>query len=369
MQATTVTSADEKEMCFRGLLAFADPPKAGVPEAIDELAGLGISVRLITGDNHLAARQVAAGVGLDTSELLTGGEIDTMSDAELAHRCSTVAVFAEVEPLQKERIVAALRAAGETVGFLGDGINDAAALDAADVGISVDTAVDVAKQSAAIVLLDKDLAVVADGVRLGRETFANTLKYVRVTVSANFGNMLSMAGAAAFLPFLPLLPRQILLLNFMSDIPGTMIAADAVDPEQVERPRAWDIAGIRRFMIAFGVVSSVFDIATFIVLRAVFDAGPQLFRSGWFVESTATELAVMLVLRTSRSFWRSRPGGALLWSSIAVAALTIVLPYSPAAPTVGLVGLPLRLLAVLAGLTAVYVAANELVKRRVLLTS
>ena len=276
-----------------------------------------------------------------------------------------MAVFAEVDPLHKERIVRALRANGETVGFLGDGINDAAALHAADVGISVDTAVDVAKQTAAIVLLDKSLDVVADGVRLGRRTFANTLKYVRVTTSANFGNMLSMAAAAAFLPFLPLLPRQILLLNFLSDIPGTTIAADAVDPEQLEAPRAWDIGSIRRFMIVFGLVSSAFDMLTFLVLRVVFDAGPELFRSGWFIESTATELAVMLVLRTARPFWRSRPGRALLTSSVVVAAVTIALPYSALAEPLGLVDVPIRILATLAGLTVLYVAVNEVTKRRV----
>jgi Mg2+-importing ATPase len=273
-------------------------------------------------------------------------------------------VFAEVAPSHKERIVRALRAAGETVGFLGDGINDAPALHAADVGISVDTAVDVAKQSAAIVLLDKSLAVVADGVRLGRQTFANTLKYVRVTTSANFGNMLSMAAAAAFLPFLPLLPRQILLLNFLSDIPGTTIAADTVDPEQLARPRAWDIRSIRTFMIVFGLVSSVFDGLTFLALRLGFDAGAALFRSGWFIESTATELAVMLVLRTSRPFWRSRPGHALVVTSVAVAAITVALPYTPLADPLGFVPVPLRVLGTLAALTVIYVVANEIAKRR-----
>lgn len=240
-----VAVADEAEMTVRGLLAFADPPKPGASDAIGELAALGVSVRLVTGDNRLAARQIAAEVGLRTDNALTGAQIDQLDDHELAGLVGDVAVFAEVDPLHKERLVIALRARDETVGFLGDGINDTAALHAADVGISVDTAVDVAKQTAAIVLLDKSLDVVADGVRLGRRTFANTLKYIRVTTSANFGNMLSMAVAAAFLPFLPLLPRQILLLNFLSDIPGTTIAADDVDPEQLERPRAWDIHSIR----------------------------------------------------------------------------------------------------------------------------
>jgi P-type Mg2+ transporter len=273
-------------------------------------------------------------------------------------------VFAEVEPLHEERIVQALRRAGQVVGFLGDGINDAAALHAADVGISVEGAVDVAKQSAAIVLLDKSLAVVADGVRLGRQTFANTLKYVRVTTSANFGNVLSMAAAAGLLPFLPLLPRQVLLLNFLSDVPAMTIAGDAVDPEQLQRPRAWKLRSVRQFMIVFGLLSSVFDLLTFLTLRLGFGADAELFRSGWFIESTVTELAVMLVLRTNRPFWRSRPGRALLLTSIAVAAVTTLLPYSPLAGLLGLAAVPAGILAALVGLTALYVIANEGIKRR-----
>ncbi|GAB1646325.1 magnesium-translocating P-type ATPase [Krasilnikovia sp. MM14-A1259] len=359
---TTVTVADETDMTVVGLLAFHDRPKPGAAEAVADLAALGISVRMVTGDNRLAAAQVAGQVGL-TGPVLTGAEIDRLSDADLDAQVARTNVFAEVEPLHKQRLVTALRADGTTVGFLGDGINDAAALHTADVGISVDTAVDVAKQSAAIVLLDKDLAVVADGVRLGRQTFANTLKYVRVTTSANFGNMLSMAAAAAFLPFLPLLPRQILLLNFLTDIPGTTIATDTVDPEQVRRPRAWNIASIRTFMLVFGVLSSVFDIATFLVLRWGFHAPAAFFRTGWFVESAATELVVMLVLRTSRPFFRSRPGWALLASSGIVAAIVLALPYTPLAGPLGLTPLTAAVLVVLGLLTAGYVAANEIAKR------
>jgi len=355
--------ADEAQLTLRGLLAFLDPPKPGAAEAIGRLAGLDVSVRLVTGDHRLAAGKLAAAVGLQAGELLTGGDIDRLDDAALADRAAGTQVFAEVEPLHKERIVRALRRHGQVVGFLGDGINDAAALHAADVGISVDTAVDVARQAAAIVLLDKSLAVVADGVRLGRQTFANTLKYIRVTTSANFGNVLSMAVAAGFLPFLPLLPRQILLLNFLSDIPGTTIAGDSVDPEQVQRPRAWDLRSVRTFMVVFGLLSSVFDVLTFLALRLLFGAGATLFRSGWFIESTVTELAVMLVLRTNRPFWRSRPGRALLVSSAAIAAVTVALPYSPLAGPLGLAAVPAGILAVLAGLTALYVAANEAAKR------
>jgi len=356
------TVADETGMTLVGLLAFADPPKSDAASAIRNLADLGISVRLITGDNRLAAAYISGQVGL-TGEPLLGPDIERMSDDELAERASRTQVFAEVEPLHKERVVRALRTSGTVVGYLGDGINDAPALHAADVGISVDTAVDVAKQSASIVLLEKDLSVVADGVRRGRRTFANTLKYVRVNTSAAFGNVLSMTAAAAFLPFLPLLPRQILLLNFLSDIPYTTIATDRVDPEQIQRPRAWNLRTVRNFMIVYGVLSSVFDVATFLTLRLGFGAGPEVFRTGWFIESTATELAVLLVLRTNRPFLRSRPARALLISSALLAAVTVALPYTPLARPLGFVPLTGVILATLAGLTIVYVLANEVVKR------
>nr|WP_297429619.1 magnesium-translocating P-type ATPase [uncultured Actinotalea sp.] len=359
---TAVIAGDERDLRLEGLLTFTDPPKEGVAGTLTTLAGLGISVRVVTGDNAVAARVLAQRVGLPHDEVLTGARIAATSDDELPALLRDVHVLAAVQPVQKERVVAALRRAGETVGYLGDGINDAPALHAADVGVSVDAAADVAKQAAAIVLLDKDLGAVADGVRLGRRTFANTVKYIRVTISANFGNMLSMAAAAAFLPFLPLLPRQILLLNFLSDIPATTIAGDRVDPEQERRPGQWDIAALRRFMIRFGVVSSVFDVLTFLVLVRVFRADAVTFRSAWFVESTATELAALLVLRTGRPAWRSRPSRLLVLTSAAVGAVVVVLPFSPLAPALGLAPLPGVLLLALVGLTAAYVGANEAVK-------
>jgi Mg2+-importing ATPase len=272
-------------------------------------------------------------------------------------------VVAEVDPLHKQRILQALSSAGHDVGFLGDGINDALALRAADVGISVDTAADVAKESAAIVLLDKDLGVLLAGIRLGRRCFANTLKYVFVTTSANFGNMLSMAAAALVLPFLPMLPRQILLLNFLSDIPGMTIASDEVDDEQVRRPTQWDIRLVRTVMVVFGLVSSAFDVLTFVTLRAWFGAEAELFRAGWFVVSVGTELLAMLVLRTRRPFVRSRPGAALLWSSVGVAAAAWVLPYTALGDSLGFdppgMLTALALMAVLVG----YAMATELAKR------
>ncbi|MGE3798065.1 MAG: magnesium-translocating P-type ATPase, partial [Thermomicrobiales bacterium] len=360
--ASVPTVLDERDMVFAGFVLFSDPPKPGVEGELAELAALGISVRMITGDNRLAAAHAAVAVGIPSSTVVTGAAVDEMNDLQLSEIAASVDIFAEIEPIQKQRIVRALQASGAVVGFLGDGINDAAALHAADVGISVDTAVDVAKQSAAIVLLEKQLSVIADGVRLGRVTFANTMKYINVTTSANFGNMLSMAAAAAFLPFLPLLPRQILLLNFLSDVPGMTIARDQVDAELVERPQAWDIGSIRSFMILFGMISTVFDLTTFAVLRIGFDAEADLFRSGWFIESTMTELAVMLVLRTRKPFFRSRPGQALLVSSLLVAVITLALPFSPLADILGFQRLSMLIISSLVLITVCYIAATELAK-------
>lgn len=364
--AIDVQPQDEAELDFAGFLCFADPPKAGAGAAITELRSLGVAIKLITGDNRFAAAHAATAVGLDPTELVTGDALAGLDDAGLDEVVRRAVVFAEIDPLHKESVVAALRRSGHIVGFLGDGINDAPSLRAADVGISVDTAVDVAKHSASVVLLDKDLGVLAEGIRQGRQVFANTLKYVQVTISANFGNMVSMAAAAAVLPFLPLLPRQILLLNFLSDIPGTTIAADRVDPEAVAAPHGWDTGGLRRFMVTFGLISSLFDILTFAVLRLGLDAGPGLFRTGWFIESTATELAVMLVLRTRRRAWRSRPGRALVASSLLVAAITVGLPFSVARHDLGLVRPSLGVLGALVAITVAYVAATEAAKRRAL---
>ncbi|HEX7405215.1 MAG TPA: magnesium-translocating P-type ATPase [Candidatus Nanopelagicaceae bacterium] len=361
--ALAITVNDEVEMTLEGLLVFQDPPKADAREAIQELASLGIDLYLITGDNPLAAKSIAGQVGLKIEIVLTGNDVAAMDDSQLTAKVKECRVFAEVDPLQKERIVRALRTGGATVGYFGDGINDAAALHAADVGISVDTAVEVAKNAASIVLLDKDLRVVAEGVRLGRRTFVNTMKYVRVGVSAAFGNVVSMAIADVFLPFLPLLPMQILLLNFMTDFPALAISGDSVDPENISSPSAWNMKSIRRFMILFGLLSSVFDILTFVILRAGFGASAVLFRSGWFVESTLTELTVMLVLRTSRRFWKSRPGKGLLWSSAILAILAIALPYTPLGTLIGLKALPLLLLLILFGMIGVYAALNEVAKK------
>jgi Mg2+-importing ATPase len=317
---------------------------------------------MVTGDNRLAATHVAAAVGLDAGRLITGDEVEKLDDDTLALQVRNVDVFAELNPVLKVRVVRAFRHSGHTVGFLGDGINDAPALHAADVGISVDNATDVAKDAASIVLMEKDLEVLMRGVRLGRTTFANTLKYVFVTTSANFGNMASMAGAALLLPFLPLLPMQILLLNFLSDLPATTISGDSVDPEQVEKPEAWDIHSIRDFMVVFGLISSLFDFITFGVLRFAFDATHELFRSGWFLESLGTELAVMLVLRTRRRFYRSRPSTLLIVTSALTAFLGLLLVTTPLGDPLGFVPVQAPLLLCLGGLLIAYVLATELGK-------
>jgi len=361
--AERITKADERAMVFLGFLVFYDPPKAGIDATLAELRRLDIGLKIIPGDNRLVAAAVSRRVGLGESTIVTGPELHHMSDEALRRRASGVDIFAEVEPNQKERIILALQKAGHVVGYLGDGINDAPALHAADVGISVNSAVAVAKEAARIVLLEKELAVLVEGVRQGRATFANTLKYVFITTSANFGNMVSMAGVSLFLPFLPLLPKQILLTNFLSDIPAMTIATDRVDAELVGRPRRWNIAVIRNFMVTFGLVSSLFDYLTFGALLWLLQATTEQFRTGWFLESVLTELLIMLIIRTQRPAFASRPGRYLLISTLAVALVTVAIPFSPLAAPLGLVPLPPAFLAVLGGITALYVVLSELTKR------
>jgi len=275
-----------------------------------------------------------------------------------------VDLFAEVEPNQKERIILAFKKAGHVVGYLGDGINDASALHAADVGISVDAAADVAKSAADIVLLKKDLSVLARGVLEGRRTFANTLKYVYMATSANFGNMFSMAAASLVLPFLPLLPKQILLTNLLTDFPEMAIATDSVDQPMLDKPRRWDVRAIRRFMLAFGPLSSVFDLATFAVLLLVLHASPQQFRTGWFLESVISACLIVLVLRSRRSFLASRPGKWLVAATLAVIAVTLALPFTPLAALFDFAPLPLLFFPVLIGIVTMYMLSAELAKRR-----
>jgi Mg2+-importing ATPase len=355
--------SDECDLIFRGFLIFFDPPKPSVEQTLRDLTRLGVQVKIITGDNRLVATHVAETVGLPVSGLLTGAEIGTMSDEALWQRAKTTTIFAEIDPNEKERIILALRKMGHVVGYMGDGINDAPALHAADVGISVDTAVDVAKEAADFVLLKQDLDVLRQGIEEGRRTFANTLKYVFTTTSANFGNMFSMAGASLFLPFLPLLAKQILLNNFLSDFPSLTIATDNVDPELVEKPRRWDIKFIRDIMIIFGLISSVFDFLTFGVLIYIVKAAPAEFRTGWFVESLMTELLITLVLRTRRSIFKSKPSFYLWLSTLAVTIVAVAIPYLPFGPLLGFTPLPLYALLLLLVITALYVVVSEVAKR------
>ncbi len=359
---TGTSAGDELGMTFEGFLAFADPPRADAGQVVLALRELGIRLQIITGDNRAVAARVARAVGIEAPVVVSGAELHTLSDAALFARVGSVDVFAEVEPNQKERIILAQKKAGNVVGFLGDGINDATALHAADVGISVDSAADVAKEAAEIVLLEHDLAVVLDGVREGRATFANTLKYIYITTSANFGNMLSMAGATLFLPFLPLLPRQILLNNFLSDFPAMTIATDHVDAAQVARPQRWDVKRIRNFMFVFGGISSVFDFMTFGFLLWLGET-QDIFRAGWFLVSLLTELVILLVMRTHQPFHKSKPSTALLVSTIATAGVTLLLVILPVGGPFGLVPLPPLVLLGCLGITAAYATASELAKQ------
>jgi P-type Mg2+ transporter len=355
--------SDECDLTFQGFLLFFDPPKKGVQRVLADLRQRGVQLKIITGDNDKIARHVAEAVNLPDIRITTGRQLQNMRDEALWHVVEQTTIFAEVDPNQKERLILAMKKTGHVVGYMGDGINDAPALHAADVSISVDTAVDVAKEAADFVLLRQDLGILREGIDEGRVTFANTLKYVLTTISANFGNMFSMAGASALLPFLPLLAPQILLNNFLSDIPATTIASDNVDPEWVEKPRRWDTVFIRDYMVLFGLVSSIFDFATFGVLLLLFRAAPAEFRTGWFIESLLSELVIALVVRTRHLFFRSRPGTLLLGSTVAIIAIALVLPYLPFMGVFGFVALPAPLMLSVVGLTGLYVIATEVAKK------
>ncbi len=362
-RSTPYTRDDEQALNFDGFLLFMDPPKPDVRQTIHDLAQRGVQLKIVTGDNHKVAQHLALALALPAGHVITGSELNAMGEAALMHVVAQTTVFAEVDPNQKERIILALQKTSHVVGYMGDGINDALALHAADVGISVDTAVDVAKDAADFVLLRKDLGILRRGIDEGRRTFANTLKYILTTISANFGNMASMAVASVFLPFLPLLASQILLNNFLSDIPAAAIASDRVDKEWMDKPRRWDTTFIRDYMVVFGLLSSVFDLLTFATLLWVFHAAPEAFRTGWFVESLLTELVIALVVRTRRPAYRSRPGNWLLGSTLAVVAVALLLPYLPFSSVFGFVPLPAPLLLGVVVLTLAYVAAVEATKQ------
>ncbi|MEY4168385.1 MAG: Magnesium-transporting ATPase, P-type 1, partial [Acidobacteriota bacterium] len=358
------STTDETAMTLIGFLLFFDPPRPEAAQTIESLNRLGVELKIITGDNRRVALHVAAEVGLEVRGLLTGAEMSRLHDEALWQQAERTTIFAEVDPNQKERIITALRKMGHVVGYLGDGINDAPALHAADVGVSVDTAVDVAREAADFVLLEHSLDVLRLGIEEGRRIFANTLKYVFTTTSANFGNMFSMAGLSLFLPYLPLLPTQILLNNFLSDFPAMTIASDDVDQEMIDQPRRWDVRFIRDFMVVFGLVSSIFDYLTFGFLLLVVKVGESEFRTGWFVESLLTELVILLVVRSRRPLGQSRPGRYLWLSTLLVAVLTILLPYLPGAGRLfNFVPLSWPVMLTLVVITLLYVVASEMAKR------
>ena len=353
---------DETELVFGGFAAFEDPPKASAAEAVRALTASGVTVKVVTGDNELVTQHVCAELGLPVAGVLTGSEIQEMSDPALAARAEGVNLFCRVTPPQKNRIIQALRSRRHVVGYLGDGINDAPSIHSADVGISVDGAVDVAKEAADLILLDHDLGVVHRGVLEGRRTFGNIMKYVMMGTSSNFGNMFSMAGGTLLLPFLPMLPVQILVNNFLYDISEIPIPLDSVDPDSLERPRHWNMSYIRNFMLVVGPVSSIFDFLTFYVMRHVFHAGERLFHTGWFVESLATQVLVIFVIRTRGNPFRSRPSSILTATSLAVVAAATALPYTPLGARLGFAPVPGLFFLILAGMVVAYLVMVQVVK-------
>jgi Mg2+-importing ATPase len=362
---TTPDPSDEHDLRLAGFLTFIDRPKADAGQSIANLNSLGVAVKVITGDNPVVAAKVCRDLGLNLEDVRTGAEVERLDDDALAAAIGQTTVFARVSPDQKSRIIKVARRTGVDVAFLGDGVNDAVALHAADVGISVEGATDVAKDAADLVLLDKDLGVLADGVTEGRRIFANTLKYVLMATSSNFGNMFSAAGASLFLPFLPMLPSQLLLNNLLYDAGQLAIPTDRVDPEVLARPAAWDIGFVRKFMSVFGPVSSIFDFLTFFVMLQLLHASHSEFRSGWFVESLATQTLVVFVIRTRRvPFFRSRPSMPMLVAPVTCALIGAVLPFTPLAGFLGFATLPVSFFLILLGMIATYLLLVELVKRR-----
>jgi Mg2+-importing ATPase len=360
---TAITAADETGLTLHGFLVFADQPKLAARDSLARLAALGIEVKVATGDNPQVAEKVCAELGLASTGTFTGAQLAELDDTAFAAAARSGTVFARISPEQKARLIRVLRETGRSIGFLGDGVNDALALHSADVGISVDTATDVAKDAADVVLLEKDLGVLAAGVAEGRRIFANTIKYVLMGTSSNFGNMFSAAAASAVLPFLPMLPSQILLNNLLYDTSQLAIPTDRVDPEQLHAPSHWNIAFIRRFMLTFGPISSLFDFLTFGLMLGVLHAGAAEFRTGWFVESLATQTLIIFAIRTRRiPFFRSRPGGVLTAATLAVIAIGVALTVSPLASALGFAALPWQFFGALALFVVAYLVLVEVTK-------
>ena len=359
--------ADEKQLILKGYLAFLDPPKQSSLEAIRELEELGVEVKILTGDNELVTKKICLELGLKIKGSITGREIDKLNDLELATIVEKVSIFARVAPLQKKRVVEALQKNGHTVGFLGDGINDAPTLKKADVGISVNNAVDIAKESAGIILLDKDLRVLKDGVIDGRKVFGNLIKYIRMGASSNFGNMFSVAGASLFLPFLPMLPIQIILNNFLYDMSQLSIPTDNVDDEYVKKPRAWNIESIKRFMIFIGPLSSIFDFLTFIVFYWIFSTVPAQFQTAWFIESLSTQVLIIYIIRTNKvPFIESRPSIPVILTTTIMVLVGLFITMLPIGKFFGFEPLPLRYIAIIYGIVAAYILLTFFAKRKIM---
>jgi Mg2+-importing ATPase len=354
---------DERDLVLAGFLSFADPPLPGVNEVLDDMKRDGVAVKILTGDNNLVAGHVCRSIGLGDLEIVTGDDVSRMDDLALGHVAEQTTVFARVSPAQKNRIIAALKRRGHVVGYMGDGINDAPSLHAADVGISLISATDVAREAADVILDKRSLRVLHQGILEGRRASGNMMKYLLMGTSSNFGNMFSMAAASIFLPFLPMLPTQILLNNFLYDLAQITIPSDNVDRDYLSRPQRWNLHTIRDFMLFIGPISSVFDFLTFYVLLRVFHASETLFHTGWFVESLATQTLVLFVIRTMGNPLRSRPSGALTATTLAIVAIGAVLPLTPIAGLLGFTVPPIGYLVFVAGATIAYLLLVEIAKR------
>ncbi len=363
IEGTDFKNEKAENLIFKGLLLFIDPLKDNIKDVIERMNNLGVALKMITGDNRLIAKNIGSQIGLDPEKIMVGEELDSYSLSQLNKKVLHIDIFAEISPNQKEKIILAYKQRGEIVGYMGDGINDSPAIKQADVGISVDTAADTAKDAASIVLLKNSLEVLVSGIKEGRRTFINTLKYIFVATSANFGNMFSMAGASLFLKFLPLLPKQILLTNLLTDFPSLQIASDSVDEDWLKKPVKWDMKFIKRFMIIFGITSSVFDYITFAVLLLLFNADEKFFQTGWMLESVISAVVVMLIVRTARPFLKSKPSRKLLLAIVGIVILLIAIAYSPMNVYLGLISLPFKAFASLLAISFVYAVTAEILKK------
>lgn len=357
---------DEKEMVLAGFLAFFDPALKDIPEVIKKLSKEGVTIKILTGDNDLVTHHVCQQVGIDSSRILTGGQLEHISDMALGEIAEKANVFARISPMQKQRIISVLRGRGHVVGYIGDGINDVPSLRSADVGISVAGAVDVAREAADIILLKRHLSVLLSGILEGRKSLGNVMKYLMMGTSSNFGNMLSMAGAILFLPFLPMLPTQILLNNLLYDISQIVIPTDNVDPSFARKPKHWDITIIRKFMFYIGPISSIFDFITFFVMLKLFAATEPLFQTGWFVESLATQTLVVFVIRTAKNPWKSKPSTPLIVMVLFIVFFAALLPFTPIAMFLGFVPLPPTYFLFLITATVTYLFLVEFIKKRLM---